>query len=317
MSHITPKDYDEWYAKGSKLAQPHIVDFPSRSPEDLKKFVLAYCDGRIFCDHDIRNRRDLSLVFMPVGFGAFGPQGPQEARLSPEGDEVSPAHPGEPAWHAMQELPTVGPKPEREARPLPPSSTAYPDQPPPPAEPEYKAYDLEHEDALRKEDTPSLMVTTISDLFSGGNEAKVQAYREAIDAENDVLRSTHQQKVLDHAQRLKEWRTTKAQMDDVFLLQQQEWHAAVFQWEAREASYRDRLLAWEQEAARANAARSGFIGTRLQNLGVIYEDVSKAAPRSINGMPMFWSCQILNKSDWQRCREAIEQELERRENMEI
>jgi hypothetical protein len=41
----------------------------------------------------------------------------------------------------------------------------------------------------------------------------------------------------------------------------------------------------------------------------VYEELSKALPRSINGMPMFPSCHMLNKADHQRLR-AINQKIE-------
>jgi hypothetical protein len=49
----------------------------------------------------------------------------------------------------------------------------------------------------------------------------------------------------------------------------------------------------------------------LQRMEVtfVYEDLSKALPRSINGMPMFLSMQFLNKADHQRLR-TIKQKIE-------
>lgn len=35
----------------------------------------------------------------------------------------------------------------------------------------------------------------------------------------------------------------------------------------------------------------------LPNIGLIYEEYAKAAPRAINGRPMFFSCQFLHKAD--------------------
>jgi hypothetical protein len=35
----------------------------------------------------------------------------------------------------------------------------------------------------------------------------------------------------------------------------------------------------------------------MKNIGMLFEDNSKAGPRSINGYPMFMSCKILSKED--------------------
>ena len=40
-----------------------------------------------------------------------------------------------------------------------------------------------------------------------------------------------------------------------------------------------------------------FIGEIPENLGLIFEYIDKAGPRSINGYPMFTSCQFLNQHD--------------------
>lgn len=52
-------------------------------------------------------------------------------------------------------------------------------------------------------------------------------------------------------------------------------------------------------------------------IGVIYENLDQAGPRSINGMPSFFSCRLLNVEDWERARKAINRELERREEIEV
>jgi len=53
------------------------------------------------------------------------------------------------------------------------------------------------------------------------------------------------------------------------------------------------------------------------SLGCIYEYNSEAGPRSVNGMPCFFSCRFLNKDQAQRAFAAIEKELERRKEIKI
>jgi hypothetical protein len=55
----------------------------------------------------------------------------------------------------------------------------------------------------------------------------------------------------------------------------------------------------------------------LKQIGVIYEYNDKAGPRSINGMPMFFSFHMLHIDDWERAKAAIIKEQERRKNIEL
>jgi len=55
----------------------------------------------------------------------------------------------------------------------------------------------------------------------------------------------------------------------------------------------------------------------LESVGVIYEDLSQAGPRSINGYPIFFSMRMMNTEDWQRCIKVIKKELDRREEVEV
>lgn len=56
---------------------------------------------------------------------------------------------------------------------------------------------------------------------------------------------------------------------------------------------------------------------RVDDIGVIWEWMSEAGPRSINGMPMFMSFRMMNRSDAARAWKAIEREQKRREGFEV
>jgi len=43
----------------------------------------------------------------------------------------------------------------------------------------------------------------------------------------------------------------------------------------------------------------------LRNVGALYEYMDKAAPRSINGYPCFFSCEVLHTDDWKRVHAAV------------
>lgn len=42
----------------------------------------------------------------------------------------------------------------------------------------------------------------------------------------------------------------------------------------------------------------GLDHLKIDQIGNIVEELSKAGPRSINGYPIFFSCQVIHKDDW-------------------
>jgi hypothetical protein len=61
----------------------------------------------------------------------------------------------------------------------------------------------------------------------------------------------------------------------------------------------------------------GCTKEELSQVGVIWEYLSKAMPRSINGMPIFSSCHLMHLEDWKRAGLAIEREQLRLKNLEV
>ncbi len=51
--------------------------------------------------------------------------------------------------------------------------------------------------------------------------------------------------------------------------------------------------------------------------GVIYEHMDQAGPRSINGMPCFFSFKTLTRDEWKRAVDAIVAEMERRKAVTV
>lgn len=64
-------------------------------------------------------------------------------------------------------------------------------------------------------------------------------------------------------------------------------------------------------------AFTGWKKEDLGQLGCVYERIDKAAPRGINGLPMFFSMRMMHTEDWARAIIAINRELNRRENIEV
>lgn len=56
---------------------------------------------------------------------------------------------------------------------------------------------------------------------------------------------------------------------------------------------------------------------QLKDIGVLYASMKSAAPRSINGLPMFFEVRTLSRNDWARARAALIAEQERRKSIPI
>jgi hypothetical protein len=55
----------------------------------------------------------------------------------------------------------------------------------------------------------------------------------------------------------------------------------------------------------------------ISQIGGVWEWLSEAGPRSINGYPSFFSCRFLHKDDLEIARKAYEREMERRKNADL
>lgn len=88
------------------------------------------------------------------------------------------------------------------------------------------------------------------------------------------------------------------------------WRALVETWEEGEEGLARRLEVWE-------AGAKVWQDTIAQNLGVIYAYHKDALPRGVNGYPMFTSCAVLHKLDWDMVRKAIDRELARQKDIDL
>lgn len=57
----------------------------------------------------------------------------------------------------------------------------------------------------------------------------------------------------------------------------------------------------------------GMYECEVKRIGLIWEYMSEAGYRAINGYPTFLSCRIMSKEDWDTARKAIQREMQRRE----
>lgn len=59
-------------------------------------------------------------------------------------------------------------------------------------------------------------------------------------------------------------------------------------------------------------AFQGWFEAELEKVGTVWEYMTEAGPRSVNGYPTFYSCRLMHTDDWVRACRAIDKELARR-----
>jgi hypothetical protein len=66
----------------------------------------------------------------------------------------------------------------------------------------------------------------------------------------------------------------------------------------------------------AFGALAGFTEEDTKEVGLIWEYLDRAGPRAINGYPIFSSCRIMHRDDWEKAHAAISKEIDRRKAAE-
>ncbi len=287
QKHPLPRlEHEALVAQGRAEGLTLKHEYGSRSQEELRQFVRDYCDGRAFCDHQVRDPAILPMVFMPLALGAFALKAPEKGQLP------------HPAYLAKQALTKkVGKEPKAKDPPPPPKKPPYPPEPDKP-------------DDWREPDPEQIRIIKDDIAWDVASPERLENYLEEIRLHNVGVDYYRQQVLLDWA----------AEKDAIDLAHQQALgeYAKVLQAKAKaERGILARHKAWSRRQAQQDALLSGFHQGWLSDIGLIYEDIGQAGPRSINGYPIFWSFRILNKSDWERARKAIAIELKRREDMEV
>ncbi len=62
---------------------------------------------------------------------------------------------------------------------------------------------------------------------------------------------------------------------------------------------------------------SAYNPQSLEDIGILWEYMDRAGPRSINGYPIFTSMRVMHRLDWERAKKAIVREQERQKAIEI
>ena len=146
--------------------------------------------------------------------------------------------------------------------------------------------------------------------WNDATDDDVRIAREAVsvaqDRADNVQFAILQSAVEDHVHQR---RAYMAQLQE-FRAQLRAWRAASLDWAIQNAPILGQVVAWE-------ARRKAYFDNLGARLGIIYGYYKDAGPRTINGYPIFFSMGVLNKTDWERLREVLTKELERRDSLEL
>jgi hypothetical protein len=219
----------------------------------------------------------MGMVFMPLLFGALQPEG--------EADEALKAV-----------LLDVGEEPVAVEHPGP---LELPPEPERPSAPKLLVPDPEKVKKIQSEIE-----------WQDMRQEDLDAYLAQIKRLNEARQAKYQIRVQKWEEALYEWKRACQSLEGDYLRQSAE-H------EASEAQFEQNFEAWERKSAQNDAIRRGFMEQFASTLGCVWEDVSKAGPRAINGYPAFMSCRLMNKDDFARAATAINRELERVQDLEI
>lgn len=254
------------------------IQVPRMDPVDLKKFVLDLLGGAIYTSAHMNQYEQMNLGMVFMPV-LFGAFAVPEAALP----FVAPL-PDAPVEPTKLEPP---PKPER--------GTV--------TEPTYLEIDGK----------------TVEDLefkarWDRAPEDAAAKYKAGVEAENDERRAKYnaEMAVLDkkHEEAMREWaglcRAIDATHEEALVV----WRATMEAWKEEHAD----LLA---EHAKRDEIERKLSLEHASQVGILWEYLSQAGPRSINGMPMFTSVHIMHKDDWQRAAAAYERERERLDSLEV
>lgn len=249
--------------------------------EDLRKFVIGYCDGLVWTTENIPPNM-VTVVFMPIMFGALDL--PKELI-----DEITPRLPPDPGTResfaepepADEPLPTIPPKPKE-------FTTIHPDS--------------ERVDCLERGEFFGTLVPGES----------LATYLADIDAQNVAGEAKYQRD-------LTQWETDNATTLRVREEVTQANARRHTEWEARKKLAED-TRAFDIADARYSMAMAGARQQYWKDLGCIWEIAegkNASSGRSINGMPMFFSCHFMSKDVLARASAAIDREMDHRKAMII
>jgi len=280
-SLLTMSEYVDVMNHGINAVRGKEFVFPQDDDvETLRKFVLNYCDGKVWTSENVRPDM-IQMVFIPVMLGALDlPEdlkGAVASSLPPNPGSVEDFVGLEPK---DDELPSLLPEP------LKPIST----QP-----------DTERMDELERKAFFGTLAVGESlegymDEIESKNRTGLVLYdmqMAAWEADNATIMAQREAIIQANAKRKDAWLDRKKMNDDT--------------------------RAFDKAKARYSVAMEGVFQQYWKDLGCIWEalDGRNTTTMSVNGMPMFLSCRLMSKTMLARANAAIKREMEHRKSIVV
>lgn len=252
--------------------------FTRMPKEDLRQFIFDLVDGKVFTSAHLDSQASWLMRSVFMPI-AFD-------ALKPT-DEVRALMPDDP--------------PEPKAPVLPPEPPRPPDPilPPAPAEPS----------------PPGIPSTLLRDVDWGRlSPAELEPYQQDIQQHQQVMEEWQQARTL--------WEAECAQIQAEYAAKIAHWETySKDEWRAEcdrlNADFDQRHREWEALHKANSAERGRIFAAHFRDLGIIWERIDRAGPRSINGYPMFMSCHLMHREDWEKARKAAVKEQERRQQVDL
>lgn len=190
-----------------------------------------------------------------------------------------------------EHLGSSSPPESLEGEPPKPEHPGYPEETAgdPPVKPVLARVPEETEIKTRWGWIPEETYREILSKVEAENQAKIDAWLKATDAWQDAL---------------KEDDAARARVD-------QEHERALKAWGESLPAHAEAVAAREKAKEVWEARHREVFGGWFDDVGVLVGRTKDAAPRAINGLPIFYSIQIIHREDWSRIEAAIHREQSR------
>jgi len=263
---------------GRKAAEGNERRFPPMKPEEMRRFVLRYCDGHIWTSRDCGN--DMGMVFMPIAFGCLSIPDKVHARI----------------YDKLMEDP--GPEPETLPQPEEPE---IPKAPPKPEEPEYLQPD------------PEVVTSIRSGIDWQDNDYRdLDVYNADLDKRNTKLREGYEKEMRQWAVQVADWETACSQAETEHAIKLQEWEKENSKFFEKHAKWRVARARWEAVTNGVGLQYLKDFGCAWAD-----SELNHHCGRYINGKPTFTECSLMSLNDFNRAIQAARIEIERRKKIPV
>ena len=265
--------------------------------DELKAFVMGVCNRQIWTDKDVRSAQDMSLCFPLLAMGALSISDKKRAKIEARGF-----------------LPPEPRKEPEEPESYPPKMPKLPTDPPKPEPPELQEEVILDPEAM-SDIEQRIGWQQAPDNARAEYEGKIKRQNEVIRHANDKLMQAYKEETL------AAWEAACAGVFDQIKQITADHDKAVADYHtSREplmAEYKAKLAKWELVNARRSEAEGAANMRYAEDIGCVWDWFDKCAPRSVNGMPMFFSLRLMNRADWERAHKAIMAEIKRRQSFTV